>query len=294
MYDQVKKNKYGYYELKDKPTSEELEKYYADKYYQESKGAYQRSYTEDEITYIKNRLERKFSIISKLLSSNERTNNFLDIGCGEGWALKHFIGKKWDVTGLDYSTYGCEIMNPDCLKNVIPGDIYQNIDKLINNRLKFDVILLDNVLEHVIDPEILLQYLKVILDTNGILIIEVPNDFSILQKYLLEKKYITDHFWIVSPDHISYFNKEGLINLCDKAGLKLQFLSTDYPIDLNLFNQDTNYINNKLKGKSVHKSRIEIENLLNRIDIDKTNELYSEFADLGLGRNIIAYLKKDN
>ena len=55
MTSEVIKRKFGYYQLKDKPTNEELSDYYANKYYQEGVGSYEIEYSDVEIKYIKNK-----------------------------------------------------------------------------------------------------------------------------------------------------------------------------------------------------------------------------------------------
>lgn len=294
MTTEIIKTKFGYYELKNKPSKEELEHYYSQKYYQDSKGTYQKSYTKQEEEFILNKSKRKLSIINKILEESSEIKKMLDIGCGEGWALKYFSDNEWNVLGLDYSSYGCQKINPEMKKNIISGDIYENINSLIKKGEKFNAVVLDNVLEHVLEPFELMCKLKQIVSKNGVLIIEVPNDFSVLQEYLLKENHIKKPFWILSPDHISYFNKDGLKNIGNEAGWEMQYLSTDYPIDLNLINENTNYYIDKTKGKSVHFARVEIENLFDQISTDLTNELYMKFAELGLGRNIIAYFTNKN
>ena len=44
-----------------------------------------------------------------------------------------------------------------------------------------------NVFEHLLEPEKVLILIKKILKTNGLLSINVPNDESLLQKYLFKK-----------------------------------------------------------------------------------------------------------
>ncbi len=63
----------------------------------------------------------------------------------------------------------------------------------------------------------------------------------------------------------------------------------DFPIELNLFNENTNYVEDRSKGKSCHWVRIVIENLLHSISIEKTNELYSILSMMGWGRQIIGF-----
>lgn len=285
----VYKTELGYYSLKTIPTQEELEDYYEKKYYQQSRSTYEKKYSSEEKLYLLNQLELKNKILDIYLKNNNNEKKFLDVGCGEGWALSFFKKLNWSVKGLDYSNFGCRQHNPDCVQDIIVGDIFKNLRCLIDNQEKFDVILLDNVLEHVIDPISMLQDLKSISNENTILIIEVPNDFSVLQQYLRDKGKIDNDFWVVSPDHLSYFNKESLANLCNFSGWEQLKVIGDYPIDINLFNINTNYVKNKSVGKSCYHAKIEVDNLLHTISIEKKINLYETLADMGLGRQIISF-----
>lgn len=290
VLNRVIKNNYGFYQLKNIPDAKELNEYYAQKYYQGAAGSYDSGYSPEELQYINNKIEQKYQVISKFLDINlSKQKRFLDIGCGEGWALKFYKEKSWDVLGLDYSEFGCLNHNPDCHKYMLIGDIYDNINKLLATGNKFDCIWLDNVLEHVIDPFKLLNNFKNLVTEQGIMVIEVPNDFSVVQKYLSENKYISKQFWIAEPDHISYFNRDGLISICEDAGWKCVYTMGDFPIDFNLFNENTDYVEDRSKGKSCHRSRIAIENLLHSISAEKTNELYNILSTMGLGRQIIGF-----
>ncbi|MCL6611784.1 MAG: class I SAM-dependent methyltransferase [Peptococcaceae bacterium] len=287
----VIKNSFGFFELKKKPTTETLKKYYSEKYYQEAKGSYKHIYSEEELMYVTNKIEQRYAIISKYLNNGLNDRNFLDIGCGEGWALKYFSEKSWNVTGLDYSDYGCRAHNPEMTPKLLIGDVNDSIIKLVKKKLTFNVIWLDNILEHVLNPLELLIKIKKLINNDGILVIEVPNDFSITQMQLLKKGYISDAFWIANPDHISYFNMEGLVNICNKAGWSCLYIMSDFPIDFFLFNEDTNYINDKSKGSNCHKTRVIIENMLHNISPIKTNELYRVLAEMGLGRSITGFFR---
>src|SRR3954471_14930850 len=256
-------NKYGFYELTEKPSQEELREYYAKKYYQENQGSYEVAYSAEELLYFKNKIEQKYSVIQTLRTSKQgAAGSLLDIGCGEGFTLNFFKEKNWEITGIDFSDFGCKQFNPDCIPFLLTGDLYQQMVPLIQAKKQFDVIWLDNVLEHVLDPLHLLKESKKLLHPNGVIVIEVPNDFSVLQQHLLAKKYIQSEFWVVIPDHISYFNTAGLTALAAAAGLENKFTIDDFPIDFNLTNPDTNYNKDKTKGKNAHHSRIELDNLM--------------------------------
>ena len=287
---QVQKNKYGFYSLLNPPTEGELEKYYAKKYYQDGKGHYEAQYSEEEIRYLHNKIEQKYFLINDFLK-NHSDPSLLDIGSGEGWALQFFKNKGWSVTGIDYSEHSCKKFNPEVLDNLLLGDIYKNIQNLISGKKRFSVIWMKHVLEHVIDPLALLRDCRALLKDNGILVIEVPNDFSVIQNYLLDNKKINQQFWVVTPDHISYFSKESMDRLAEDAGFQNLVTIGDYPIDFSLINTDTNYISDPSKGKNCHLSRIEIENFMHSISVEKTNAYYKALADLGLGREVISFFK---
>ncbi|MBI5403284.1 MAG: class I SAM-dependent methyltransferase [Ignavibacteriae bacterium] len=282
---QVIKNKFDYFELKKKPSVEELKKYYSEKYYQENNATYGQEYTPDEIKFFSNKIVQKYSLVKERFSGKANPD-MLDIGCGEGFTLKYFSDMNWNVTGLDYSSFGCKRHNPEVLEKITTGDIFANLEEIVKSGRKFDLIWLDNVLEHVLEPHLLLTMCREIGRDNSAVIIEVPNDFSKIQSLALQKGYIDNEFWIVSPDHISYFNAEGLENLCQSAGWKKIKIISDYPIEVNLLNDDCNYIKDSKKGKNTHFQRIEFENLLHEISVEKTNKLFEALAELGMGRSL--------
>lgn len=294
MNNKVIKNKFGYYEVSPKPTNEELERYYHDKYYQDNKGSYHQAYPEDEIKYFHNRNEQKAFVLNTFSGNKYDKSSLLDIGCGEGWTLKYFKETGLNVLGVDYSTHGLSIHNPQLINNIIGGNIYESIQKLIKKGNKFDIIWLDNVLEHVLEPLTLLNDIKKLSTSNTSLVIEVPNDFSSVQLDLLAKGLISKEFWIALPDHISYFSKNSLNNLLLEAGWENYFTMSDFPIDFSLYNDDSNYVNDKTKGRNCHTTRVNLDNLFHATSVENTVKLYESFARLGVGRQIISFYKSSN
>lgn len=294
MSDLLQLNRFGFYELKDKPTPEALEQWYAQTYYQETPDTgYEQIYSAEEKKFIGNKITQKYLVLQKLLATEDCNGmRFLDVGCGEGWGLKSFSEKSWEVLGLDYSEFGCRHHNSDFLQYVMAGDIYQNLGKLISEDRKFDCIWFDNVLEHVLDPLAILRDLRTLLSDRGVMMIEVPNDCSPVQQHLLENRYIANPYWVAPIEHISYFNKEGLLSICAEAGLSCCDFMGDYPIDFSLFNRLTNFVEAKETGKPCHQQRIAIENFLHDISPHKTNALYRALADMGLGRQLIGFFMK--
>ena len=59
----LKRTRLGYLEVVNKPTSEELNSYYANKYYQEAMGSYEKSYSNEELKYIKLKIKQHTYLI---------------------------------------------------------------------------------------------------------------------------------------------------------------------------------------------------------------------------------------
>ncbi|MBI5540724.1 MAG: class I SAM-dependent methyltransferase [Bacteroidia bacterium] len=293
MSSEIVKNPLGYYEVIPKPSEKELQNYYHDKYYQDNL-KYENSYTLNEVKYLKNRNEQKQFILNNYSGINYSSGTILDIGCGEGWTISFFQDLGFNVTGLDYSTHGILTHNPNLAEKIICGDIYENIQQLIKDNKKYDIIWLDNLLEHVIDPLSLLEDCKKLATANTTLVIEVPNDFSTSQMKLLNEGKIPNEFWVVLPDHLNYFSKESLDNISLKAGWTNYYSIADFPIDFFLFNADSNYVIDKTKGKNCHFARVEIDNMFHSISVENTVQYYKSLALMGIGRQIISFYRFTN
>jgi len=286
----VKLNRFGYYELSDKPSEAALSDYYEKKYYQQLVRMHEKKYTEDEINYRKNKLSQKYITLERMRDRPFSTESaFLDIGCGEGFALDFFAQKGWNITGADYSTQGCANHHPHLLDKLMAGDLQKTIRVLLEEGKKYDVILLDNVLEHLLDAEGMLNNIAKLVAPDGAVIIEVPNDFSEMQKRLFEINHIQHNYWVVSPDHISYFNRLGLRNLMEACDFFEVNVQGDFPIDLFLFNENTNYIVKPNVGKSCHSARLEMENLFHKLSASCAIEMYEAMGEMGIGRQITGF-----
>ena len=284
------KNKYGFYEVETKPTEAELNTYYAQRYYQQSLASYQNSYSPAELLHIEGKLRLRLHVAESLRGPVE-PGRFLDMGCGEGWALAFFQARGYQVLGLDYSSFGIERFNAALRAQVRLGDLYDSLRELRANAQRFDLLWLDNVLEHVRDPAELLAQCRELAAPGAVLVVAVPNDFSVLQTHLLASGHISRPFWIALPDHLSYFNPTGLGKLAQATGWQLADVVGDHPIDLNLLNPAMNYVENRAAGPACHHTRTELDNLLlQTAPLPAVAAYYRGMAGVGLGRNIVGFL----
>ena len=77
-----------------------------------------------------------------------------------------------------------------------------------NPNEKYDVVCLQNVIEHVRDPETLIALAEKYLALDGCIFVQVPNDFSEVQAFCLEQNFVGNEYWIAPPQHLNYFSKD--------------------------------------------------------------------------------------
>lgn len=294
MTDKIKKNKPGFYEVVKKPTQQELKEYYSDKYYQLAKGSYEHEYSSDECFFNKAKIQQYFANIIRLKPTLANGGELLDVGCGEGYTLSYFLDKNWSVRGIDFSSSGIESKNPHCKEFFIEGDIFQLLSQEIANKKKYNVIWLSNVLEHVIDPIGLLKSLREIVAEDGVLVVNVPNDFSSIQIEAINNRFINYDFWVALPDHLSYFNSDSLKKIGAYNNWKCLDILGSFPVDWYLYHKGSNYINNKNAGKPAHMARVKIENIIHKQSVENALQLWRSFAQVGMGRDLIAFFSPKN
>jgi len=137
----------------------------------------------------------------------------LEIGVGNGALLRYIKNKNIDVEGCDLSRAASHhirqrysIVMHNCFVGEIPSD------------RKYDVVVMNHILEHVNDPVSFLADVKTHLKENGIVHIVVPNIASWEAKL---------PGWVgYEPYHLSYFMPVTLERATDKATLKVIHTST--------------------------------------------------------------------
>lgn len=100
----------------------------------------------------------------------------LDVGCGIGTISLELEKKGFRVTGVDFSEVGID----KCLEkglNAILSDVDKDGLKFPDK--SFDVVWAGDVIEHVFDPIFLLEEIARVLKDDGILLLTVPNNFSL-------------------------------------------------------------------------------------------------------------------
>lgn len=285
-----KQHELGFLQVTPTPTKAELEKYYKETYYQDCPAdTYSKTYSEEELVYISNSAALAERIFADY--SDKKNATLFDIGCGEGFFANYFLKKGWKVNACDFSSYGVESLNPELLEHFQRGDIFDVLDDKISENKKYDFINFSNVLEHVIDPVLSINKIKKIMDRNSLLKVNVPNDFSEFQKLLIDRKFIDKETWFCAPDHLNYFTFESLEKLLDSLGFEIVKKQADFPIEIYLVNEFSNYFKKKVVGKQAHLSRLTIDNFWVEQGLDKYINYMQSAAELGFSRSVIIYAK---
>lgn len=168
---------------------------------------------------IRNDARRSLSTIRKYI----KKGSLLDLGCGRGYLLDEARNQGWEVHGVDYSKKVVEYSRSKLALEVEEG----NIVKFRTNR-KYDVIVINQVIEHFSNPKFLIDTARLALKTGGIVYVATPNIDSYLSKFKKE-----DFDYIIPPEHLSYFSKKSLNYLFSCLDFKLLYCgSWSYPQDL--------------------------------------------------------------
>ncbi len=219
----------------------------------------------------------------------KKNGTILDIGCWEGTQLEFFMKEGWRCTGLELNKRAASIARSKGI------EVYQiSIKELFKKfaRRKWDVINIAYILEHIPDPADFLISIKKNLKENGIIIIEVPNEFNPFQLAYLKEHYLQP-YWIVLPDHVNYFNKKGIENLMRRTGWKIIHGEVSFPMEVFLLLGD-NYLKDKSIGRRSFKKVVEMEGILRKYDPGLVSKMYSSLYKCGIGRSIILYAKLRN
>ena len=266
------------------PSDSTLSKLYINDYYKTTKPQYIKK-NETEIEYWNILFDEKLETLEQHLQS--RTKKILDIGCGPGFFLRRAKKNGWQILGIEPSNLAATYAQRQGIPVII--DFFQNIN--LKNLGKFNAIHMFDVLEHTSNPIEILQNCYSLLKKGGIIVVEIPNDFNILQKTV--QKVLKKHeYWLAPPQHINYFNFSSLTKLLQKIGFKIILKESTFPLEIFLL-MGHDYIGNDKVGKKKHRERMKLEiNLKNGGLNPLKRKIYQYFAELGIGRTAIIYAKK--
>jgi SAM-dependent methyltransferase len=290
MYNIISDPEHKYLRIDPLPSIEQVEKYYKEDFYSEANPSFNDSsleVQENDKAFFNSRWERIYQVCEEYMG-NISEKYIYDIGFGYAQALLYFKQKGLVCSGIEPSPEGVEYA---LQKGIIGKQSGIEDERSYITERKQDIVLMINVLEHLRTPyETLVNIKKHLIADNGILIIDVPNEYNAFQ-LVANKEYKLKEWWLAPPKHINYFTPTTLKHLLQKAGFEVIKQEASFPIELFLLFGEV-YIGNSALGSACHKKRVHFEYLIRKHGYqNKLNSFYEALASLELGRQIVMYAK---
>jgi len=143
----------------------------------------------------------------------------LEVGCGPGLMLAGFRKRGWTVLGIERNEAVAE-----AARRALGLEILTTTVEELSAELRFDLIIMFQVLEHIGEPVPLLQECARRLAPGGHLVTNVPN-FSSWQSRFAGSNWL--HLDV--PRHLVHFTPRTLQETLERGGLKLVEMSFTSP-----------------------------------------------------------------
>jgi SAM-dependent methyltransferase len=165
------------------------------------------------------RYDHLFQMISPHVSQSD---TLLDVGCALGGFLDYLSEKGFkNLYGVDSTLAYVRRIQERNLYTTKHG----NAENLPFTETLFDVIVIEQVLEHLLNPAKAFREAFRVLKDGGLLCIGVP-DSSRYADY-----NFFDFYWLLLREHVQHFDIEGLTRLARQEGFKLvDYVQNDHAI----------------------------------------------------------------
>jgi len=160
-------------------------------------------------------LDNHFKDLSNILKHKYGLNNksfVIDIGSNDGILLKHWKEHGIKYIGIEPSTNLSKIANDNDLTTI---NDYFNIKSALKIRKTYgrvNIITLSNVFAHIDNIKDTLISFNILLKKNGVVVIEVPYVFDMLDNLTFD---------LIYHEHLSYFSVTSLNKLFSDNGFKI-------------------------------------------------------------------------
>jgi 2-polyprenyl-3-methyl-5-hydroxy-6-metoxy-1,4-benzoquinol methylase len=148
----------------------------------------------------------------------------LDVGCGAGTfaaGLKKMLGA--EVWGIEFDEPAAK-RAAGRFDRVACGDVFQMAATL--PRAYFDLILFNDMLEHLVDPYSLLRLIQANLAPQGRIFCSIPNFlyFNVMRSLLVYRDFKYEDYGVLDRTHLRFFTRKSMIRMLEEAGYVLELV----------------------------------------------------------------------
>jgi SAM-dependent methyltransferase len=278
-YDIVACSMCGFRHVVPLPNPAAMMREYRDSYYVDEKPTFLTHAGEDQ-DWAELAQRDRLEMFERLLPRERR--RLLDIGSGPGFFLRTAKERGWRVLGVEPSKQAAAHAREMGIE-VVEGFFDADVAMLLG---KFDVIHLNNVLEHVPNPIEIVGIARNLLDDGGILCLNVPNDFTPFQEAARTTLNLKQ-WWVAPPHHLNYFDFDSLARLVGTRGFEVRERMTSFPMELFLL-MGLDYTTDKTLGRACHAQRKKFDLGLEAAGFKETRRaFYRALAEAGIGREAV-------
>ena len=189
------------------------------------------------IKYIKDNIIKDFKI--KPSERPLKKINLLDLGCGGGLLSEPMCRLGANVVGIDASEKNIEVAKFHAKKNKLKIDYKVASPERLKTKIKFDVILNMEIVEHVEDIDFFIKESAKLLKKNGVMFVATLNKtlksyaFAIIgAEYILKWLPIGTHDWekFVKPDDLIRVSEKNNLSLKKLDGMKFNILDDSWKV----------------------------------------------------------------
>jgi methionine biosynthesis protein MetW len=160
-------------------------------------------------------------MIFQLIEPGEK---ILDVGCGTGRLAEQLrIKKNCYVVGIERDELEAKFAEQRCDKLLL-ADV-EKIEDIPFQTGYFDVIIFADVLEHLLNPELVLQKFKKYLSSNGYIFLSVPNVANwYIRLQLLAGIWNYKEVGLLDKTHIRFFTLKSVKEMIQRCGYTITYL----------------------------------------------------------------------
>lgn len=158
-----------------------------------------------------------------LIPANSKNLKVMEVGAAYGETLYY----------LKNQGIASEAIGVDIFEDTKNPQHYRSIDRFIFGNIEtaefpefegyFDLILLPDVLEHLIEPQLALEKLKKYLKPDGTIILSMPNirHYSALVKIFVKGDFQYEESGLFDYTHMRFYCKKNIADLVRNSGLRV-------------------------------------------------------------------------